>query len=195
MRKFFNGTKIKKYLLELSNIELTFISVGDVVHKNCFKKIKDLKSIIYAKILFNWMKENIPDDIIPMVGKFFPTKIGEIKQSGRELKIDKFYYKPSDNKIHCCVLDADIERNLKIHTDLYEERTKEYTEKMIESIRKKLGRFYGYFYERCDELGYDWFITDKNLDKNGNYVKLVESKNGDIIINKLNINREDMIII
>ena len=34
---------------------------------------------------------------------------------------------------------------------------------IIESIRKKLSMFYGYFYERCDELSRDWFITDKIL--------------------------------
>ena len=71
---------------------------------------------------------------------------------------------------------------LKLHTDLYEERTKSEVNKMIEDLRKKASRFYGYFIEEIDEN--NWFITDKNLDKDGNYVKIFEVKNNRIIQNK-----------
>ena len=45
---------------------------------------------------------------------------------------------------------------------------------MVEDLRKKANRFYGYFIEETDEES--WFITDKNLDKDGNYVKIFEVK-------------------
>jgi hypothetical protein len=71
---------------------------------------------------------------------------------------------------------------LKLHTDLYEERTKSEVNKMVEDLRKKASRFYGYFIEETDET--NWFITDKNLDKDKNYFKIFEVKNNRVIQNK-----------
>ena len=176
--KFFNLERISDYLNSLRQINIKFISTDDVINKSCFKKLKCLKNIEYASVLFKWMNENSSEDIIPMVEKFFPTKIGEIKEANHELKVLSFKYSSEDDKIHCCVLDNETERYFKIRTDLYEKRTKEYVEKEIADIKKHLDKFFGYFLlEKEDGSKY---ITDKNM-SNGKYIELVKiSPTGEI---------------
>ena len=182
MKKVFNKSALTSFIRILKNYGINFISLDDFVDKKFFKKIKDLKYIHNAKALFNWMKVNDREGILPMIRKFFPTKMEEIETSGIEFNIVDFYFDIGDGKIHCFIDQSGRERMLKLHTDLYEERTKSEVNKMIEDLRKKASRFYGYFIEEIDEN--NWFITDKNLDKDGNYVKIFEVKNNRIIQNK-----------
>ena len=181
MKKVFNKSALVSFIRTLYNYEINFISLEDFVNKKFFKKIKDLKYIHNAKSLFNWMKENDAENILPMIRKFFPTKIAEIETSGMEFNVVDFYFDTNDGKIHCYINQSGRERMLKLHTDLYEERTKSEVNKMVEYLRKKASRFYGYFIEETDEES--WFITEKNLDKDGNYVKIFEVKNNRIIQN------------
>ena len=182
MKKVFDKSALTSFIRILQNYGINFISLDDFVDKKFFKKIKDLKYIHNAKALFNWMKVNDRESILPMIRKFFPTKMEEIETSGIEFNIVDFYFDIGDGKIHCFIDQSGRERMLKLHTDLYEERTKSEVNKMIEDLRKKASRFYGYFIEEIDEN--NWFITDKNLDKDGNYVKIFEVKNNRIIQNK-----------
>lgn len=196
MKKVFNKSALVSFIRSLYNYEINFISLDDFVNKKFFKKIKDLKYIHNAKSLFNWMKENDVENILPMVRKFFPTKMEEIENSGMAFDIVDFYFDTNDSKIHCFINQSGRERILKLHTDLYEERTKSEVNKMVENLRKKASRFYGYFIEETDEE--NWFITDKNLDKDGNYVKIFEVKNNRIIQNKSSFepttNKEKLLI-
>ena len=196
MKKVFNKSALVSFIRSLYNYEINFISLEDFVNKKFFKKIKDLKYIHNAKSLFNWMKENDVENILPMIRKFFPTKMEEIENSGMEFNIVDFYFDTNDGKIHCFINQSGRERILKLHTDLYEERTKSEVNKMVEDLRKKASRFYGYFIEETDEES--WFITDKNLDKDGNYVKIFEVKNNRIIQNKSSFesttNKEKLLI-
>ena len=196
MKKVFNKSALVSFIRSLYNYEINFISLEDFVNKKFFKKIKDLKYIHNAKSLFNWMKENDVENILPMIRKFFPTKMEEIETSGMEFNIVDFYFDTNDGKIHCFIDQSGRERMLKLHTDLYEERTKSEVNKMVEDLRKKASRFYGYFIEETDEES--WFITDKNLDKDGNYVKIFEVKNNRIIQNKSSFesttNKEKLLI-
>ena len=196
MKKVFNKSALVSFIRALQNYEINFISLEDFVNKKFFKKIKDLKYIHNAKSLFNWMKENDVENILPMIRKFFPTKIAEIENSGMEFNVVDFYFDTNDGKIHCYINQSGRERMLKLHTDLYEERTKSEINKMVEDLRKKASRFYGYFIEETDEES--WFITDKNLDKDGNYVKIFEVKNNRIIQNKSSFepttNKEKLLI-
>ena len=196
MKKVFNKSALVSFIRSLYNYEINFISLEDFVNKKFFKKIKDLKYIHNAKSLFNWMKENDVENILPMIRKFFPTKMEEIETSGMAFDIVDFYFDTNDGKIHCFINQSGRERMLKIHTDLYEERTKSEVNKMVEYLRKKASRFYGYFIEETDEES--WFITDKNLDKDGNYVKIFEVKNNRIIQNKSSFesttNKEKLLI-
>ena len=196
MKKVFNKSALVSFIRTLYNYEINFISLEDFVNKKFFKKIKDLKYIHNAKSLFNWMKENDVENILPMIRKFFPTKMEEIENSGMEFNIVDFYFDTNDGKIHCFINQSGRERILKLHTDLYEERTKSEVNKMVEDLRKKASRFYGYFIEETDEES--WFITDKNLDKDGNYVKIFEVKNNRIIQNKSSFesttNKEKLLI-
>lgn len=196
MKKVFNKSALVSFIRTLYNYEINFISLEDFVNKKFFKKIKDLKYIHNAKSLFNWMKENDVENILPMIRKFFPTKMEEIETSGMEFNVVDFYFDTNDGKIHCFINQSGRERILKLHTDLYEERTKSEVNKMVEDLRKKASRFYGYFIEETDEES--WFITDKNLDKDGNYVKIFEVKNNRIIQNKSSFepttNKEKLLI-
>ena len=196
MKKVFNKSALVSFIRTLNNYEINFISLDDFVNKKFFKKIKDLKYIHNAKSLFNWMKENDAENILPMIRKFFPTKIAEIETSGMEFNVVDFYFDTNDGKIHCYINQSGRERMFKLHTDLYEERTKSEVNKMVEYLRKKASRFYGYFIEETDEES--WFITDKNLDKDGNYVKIFEVKNNRIIQNKSSFepttNKEKLLI-
>ena len=196
MKKVFNKSALVSFIRALYNYEINFISLDDFVNKSFFKKIKDLKYIHNAKSLFNWMKENDVENILPMIRKFFPTKMEEIETSGMAFDIVDFYFDTNDDKIHCYINQSGRERMLKLHTDLYEERTKSEVNKMIEDLRKKASRFYGYFIEETDEE--NWFITDKNLDKDGNYVKIFEVKNNRIVQNKSSFepttNKEKLLI-
>ena len=182
MKKVFNKSALISFIRTLQNYGINFISLNDFVDKKFFKKIKDLKYIHNAKILFNWMKENDRESLLPMIRKFFPTKMEEIETSGIPFEIVDFYFDTDDGKIHCFVNQSGRERMLKLHTDLYEERTKSEVNKMIEDLRKKASKFYGYFIEEINEI--NWFITDKNLDKDKNYVKIFEVKNNRIVQNK-----------
>lgn len=160
--KVFNARKIKEtYNLFMEPIGLTFISTNDIIKKICYKKLKDLTKIHYAKILFRWMSKHMPENLVPMAEKFFPTKIGEIKSSGRSLSILSFSYSISDDKIHCVVCDDGNDRTFKLHTDLYGERTREYSEKMIEFFKKKFDKLHGFFLE--EEPDGSKFITDRNM--------------------------------
>jgi len=182
MKKVFNKSALISFIRTLQNYGINFISLNDFVDKKFFKKIKDLKYIHNAKSLFNWMKENDRESILPTIRKFFPTKMEEIETSGIPFEIVDFYFDTDDGKIHCFVNQSGRERMLKLHTDLYEERTKSEVNKMIEDLRKKASKFYGYFIEEINEI--NWFITDKNLDKDKNYVKIFEVKNNRIVQNK-----------
>ena len=196
MKKVFNKSALVSFIRTLYNYEINFISLEDFVNKKFFKKIKDLKYIHNAKSLFNWMKENDVENILPMIRKFFPTKMEEIENSGMEFNIVDFDFDTNDGKIRCFINQSGSGRILKLHTDLYEERTKSEVNKMVEDLRKKASRFYGYFIEETDEES--WFITDKNLDKDGNYVKIFEVKNNRIIQNKSSFesttNKEKLLI-
>ena len=196
MKKVFNKSALISFIRTLQNYGINFISLNDFVDKKFFKKIKDLKYIHNAKILFNWMKENNRESILPMIRKFFPIKMEEIETSGIPFEIVDFYFDTDDGKIHCFVNQSGRERMLKLHTDLYEERTKSEVNKMIEDLRKKASRFYGYFIEEINEI--NWFITDKNLDKDKNYVKIFEVKNNRVIQNKSSFetstNKEKLLI-
>lgn len=182
MKKVFNRKNIDqflKYLMETYRI--SFITANDVASKQVFKKLKGLKLIHNAKSLFLWMKKNDSSSIVPMVKKFFPNKMEEIESSGLSFEIKNFGYDPMDEKVHCYIIQGDSrERSLKLFTDLYEERTREYVDKMIESLRKEFGRFYGYWLVDEDTYPGNWYITDKNLIKDGKYAVVVESKNGNI---------------
>lgn len=196
MKKVFNKSALISFIRTLQNYGINFISLDDFVDKKFFKKIKDLKYIHNAKSLFNWMKENDKESILPMIRKFFPTKMEEIETSGLPFDIVDFYFDTDDGKIHCFVNQSDRERMFKLHTDLYEERTKSEVNKMVENLRKKASRFYGYFIEEINET--NWFITDKNLDKDKNYVKIFEVKNNRVVQNKssfeTNTDKEKLLI-
>ena len=92
MKKVFNKSALVSFIRALYNYEINFISLDDFVNKSFFKKIKDLKYIHNAKSLFNWMKENDVENILPMVRKFFPTKMEEIENSGMAFDIVDFYF-------------------------------------------------------------------------------------------------------
>jgi hypothetical protein len=177
MNKVFNLSKIEQFLEELQiYFNISFITKEDIFNKNVFKLIKDLKKIQFASSLFKWLvtEQENQETIISMVERFFPNKIGEIKQAGRELIIDNFYYNIEDNKIYCKIRDDGIERTLKIHTDLYEERTEQESKKMISWLNKRLDKFYGYFFVEEDNEEY---ITDMNI-HNGKKRELIIFKKG-----------------
>ena len=174
MKKVFDKSALTSFIRILKNYGINFISLDDFVDKKFFKKIKDLKYIHNAKALFNWMKVNDREGILPMIRKFFPTKMEEIETSGIEFNIVDFYFDIGDGKIHCFINQSGRERILKLHTDLYEERTKSEVNKMIEDLRKKASRFYGYFIEETDEES--WFITDKNIAKEEYAIKIMSKE-------------------
>jgi len=171
MNKVFNLSKIERFIEELKiYFNIFFIEKEDIFNKKVFKLINDLKKIQFANSLFKWLEEiENQEIIISMVERFFPNKIGEIKQAGRELIVDNFYYNIEDNKIYCKIRDNGNERTLKIHTDLYEERTRQESEKMISWLKKRIDRFYGYFLVEEDNEKY---ITDNNI-HNGKKRRLV----------------------
>lgn len=171
MNKVFNLSKIERFIEELKiYFNIFFIEKEDIFNKKVFKLIKDLKKIQYANSLFRWLAEKENQEvIISMVERFFPNKIGEIKQARRELIVDNFYYNVEDNKVYCKIRDNGNERVLKIHTDLYEERTEQESERMISWLKKELDRFYGYF---LVEENNEKYITDNNI-HNGKKRKLI----------------------
>ena len=176
MNKVFNKKRINEFI---DNNSLNgIIESHDFITKNVFKKINKFKEENYAIILFDWMKKH-NKNISSMVEKFFPTKIGEIKQNG-EFEITKFWYSPTADKIHCLVKQNDNERHLKIRTDRYEERTEEFTKEMIADLKKQADKLYGYFII-VDSLG--WYITDMNISKKGTVKKMVFKIIDDVIIN------------
>ena len=73
MKKVFDKSALTSFIRILQNYGINFISLDDFVDKKFFKKIKDLKYIHNAKALFNWMKVNDREGILPMIRKFFPT--------------------------------------------------------------------------------------------------------------------------
>ena len=79
MKKVFDKSALTSFIRILKNYGINFISLDDFVDKKFFKKIKDLKYIHNAKALFNWMKVNDREGILPMIRKFFPTKMEEIE--------------------------------------------------------------------------------------------------------------------
>ena len=89
MKKVFNKSALISFIRTLQNYGINFISLNDFVDKKFFKKIKDLKYIPNAKNLFNWMKENDRESILPMIRKFFPTKMDEIETSSEDSSFDE----------------------------------------------------------------------------------------------------------
>lgn len=192
MNKVFNKKRIKEFIDNNSLNEV--IESHDFITKNVFKKINKFKEENYAFVLFNWMKKhnkNIPF----MVEKFFPTKISEIKQNG-DFEITKFWYSPTEDKIHCLVKQEGNERHLKIHTDRYRERTEEFTKEMIADLKKQADKLYGYFIV-VDSLG--WYVTDMNISKKGTVKRMVSKIDNVIINNNIrtfgNINNLDELLI
>ena len=113
MKKVFDKSAWTSFIRSLQNYGINFISLDDFVDKKFFKKIKDLKYIHNAKALFNWMKVNDRESILPMIRKFFPTKMEEIENSGMAFDIVDFYFDTNDGKIHCFINQSGRERILK----------------------------------------------------------------------------------
>jgi hypothetical protein len=164
MPRIFNLTKIESLREILSTTINFYFDSIEVVNKTIFKKIKDLKRIEYAKILFYYMMAHEPQNLVPLAKKFFPLKFEEMERRQSNIKVNSFYYSPSDDKFHCLVLDNGNERSLMVRTDLYEKRTKEYTDRMIDSLKKEFDKFYGFFLEKCKSSD-KCYITDYNIDK------------------------------
>jgi hypothetical protein len=116
-----------------------------------------------------------------MIKRFFPIKYESLKndfiENNLSFKTAHFFYHPVDGKIHWGVIQYNSndepvnEREFKLKTDLFLDRTVEERKFLKEVVRKKLEKLYGYSYI---EFGAGkWGITDGNKDKDGNLKLLV----------------------
>lgn len=182
MRKVFNEVKISEFFRYLESISLfkDFYD-EDVVTKKIWKKITNLiDSIESAKAVFLSLNDREKQE--EMIKRFFPTKYESLKndleQNNISFKTTHFFYHPLDGKIHWGVVQYNSndepvnEREFKLKTDLFLDRTVEERKILKEIIRKKLEKLYGYFY--IDLGAGQWGITDGNKDKDGNFKLLVK---------------------
>ena len=182
MRKVFNEVKISEFFRYLESISLfkDFYD-EDVVTKKIWKKITNLiDSIESAKAVFLSINDREKQE--EMIKRFFPTKYESLKndleQNNISFKTTHFFYHPLDGKIHWGVVQYNSndepvnEREFKLKTDLFLDRTVEERKNLKEIIRKKLERLYGYFY--MDLEAGQWGITDGNKDKDGRFKLLVK---------------------
>lgn len=182
MRRVFNLDKIVEFFQYLENISLYRMDFHkeDIITKKIWKKlINIIDSIESAKAVFLSINDREKQE--EMIKRFFPTKYESLKndiiENNLSFKTTHFFYHPLDGKIHWGVVQYNSndepvnEREFKLKTDLFLDRTVEERKNLKDIIRKKLEKLYGYNYV---ELGAGkWGITDGNKDKDGNFKLLV----------------------
>ena len=182
MRKVFNLDKITEFFQYLENISLyRDFYKEDIITKKIWKKlINIIDSIESAKAVF--LSINNREKQEEMIKRFFPTKYESLKnditENNLSFKTTHFFYHPLDGKIHWGVVQYNSndepvnEREFKLKTDLFLDRTVEERKNLKDAIKKKLEKLYGYSYI---ELGAgQWGITDGNKNKDGNFKLLVK---------------------
>ena len=147
-----------------------FIQKNDVCTKEVFKKIKDIGKKEAAQKLFLWCKSFDDCKAVELVSSFFPNKMREVKEQGN-FEITNFWYDESDEKIKATINQNGSERKFMLRTDNYEDRIKELINLAITTLTQEVGKLYGYFFMAVDN---GWYITDKNLNKDGSYRKVLE---------------------
>lgn len=194
MRRVFNEDKISEFFRYLEGITLfKDFCMDDVVTKKIWKKlIGIIDSIESAAAVYTTINNREKQE--EMIKRFFPTKYESLKNDLEERNISfettHFFYHPHDGKIHWGVVQHGlggeaIEREFKLKTDLFLDRTVEERKSLKEIIRKKLEKLYGYSYINFGAG--KWGITDGNKDKNGN-LKLLVFGQGLSILNILKNN-------
>jgi hypothetical protein len=182
MRRVFNLDKIVEFFQYLENISLYRMDFHkeDIITKKIWKKlINIIDSIESAKAVFLSINDREKQE--EMIKRFFPTKYESLKndiiENNLSFKTTHFFYHPLDGKIHWGVVQYNSndepvnEREFKLKTDLFLDRTVEERKNLKDIIKKKLEKLYGYNYI---ELGAGkWGITDGNKDKDGNFKLLV----------------------
>jgi len=161
MNKIFIKAELDNCINELRNIGLCF-SYEDFIHKRVFKKIKNLKKIEYAEQLFNSLDK---EKKVELVEKFFPNKLREIKEQG-EFEIFNFWFDSSIGKLKTIIHQNNNKRTLALRTENYEPRIEELIKEAVIFLTNKISKLYGYFFVST-ETG--WYITDRNLNKDGSY--------------------------
>lgn len=196
MRRVFNLDKIVEFFQYLENISLYRMDFykEDIITKKIWKKlINIIDSIESAKAVFLSINDREKQE--EMIKRFFPTKYESLKndiiENNLSFKTTHFFYHPLDSKIHWGVVQYNSndepvnEREFKLKTDLFLDRTVEERKNLKDIIKKKLEKLYGYNYV---ELGAGkWGITDGNKDKDGNF-KLLVFGQGSSILNILKNN-------
>ena len=182
MRKVFNLDKITEFFQYLENISLyRDFYKEDIITKKIWKKlINIIDSIESAKAVF--LSINNREKQEEMIKRFFPTKYESLKnditENNLSFKTTHFFYHPLDGKIHWGVVQYNSndepvnEREFKLKTDLFLDRTVEERKNLKDAIKKKLEKLYGYSY--MDLGAGQWGITDGNKDKDGNFKLLVK---------------------
>lgn len=182
MRRVFNLDKIVEFFQYLENISLYRMDFykEDIITKKIWKKlINIIDSIESAKAVFLSINDREKQE--EMIKRFFPMKYESLKnditENNLSFKTTHFFYHPLDGKIHWGVIQYNSndepvnEREFKLKTDLFLDRTVEERKNLKDIIKKKLEKLYGYNYV---ELGAGkWGITDGNKDKDGNFKLLV----------------------
>jgi len=189
MRRVFNKTKIDEFFRYLENISLfKDFYIEDVITKNIWKKlIKLIDSIESAKAVFLSLNDREKQE--EMIKRFFPIKYESLKndfiENNLSFKTTHFFYYPIDGKIHWGVIQYNSngspvnEREFKLKTDLFLDRTVEERKNLKDIIKKRLEKLYGYSYV---ELGNNqWGITDGNKNKDGSMKMLVKGEGEQIL--------------
>lgn len=182
MRRVFNLDKIVEFFQYLENISLYRMDFykEDIITKKIWKKlINIIDSIESAKAVFLSINDREKQE--EMIKRFFPTKYESLKnditENNLSFKTTHFFYHPLDGKIHWGVVQYNSndepvnEREFKLKTDLFLDRTVEERKNLKDIIKKKLEKLYGYNY--VDLGAGKWGITDGNKDKDGNFKLLV----------------------
>ena len=189
MQRVFNKTKIDEFFRYLENISLfKDFCYEDVAIKKIWKKlIKLIDSIESAKAVY--LSINSREKQEEMIKRFFPTKYESLKndiiENNLSFKTTHFFYHPLDGKIHWGVVQYNSndepvnEREFKLKTDLFLDRTVEERKNLKDIIKKRLEKLYGYSYV---ELGNNqWGITDGNKNKDGSMKMLVKGEGEQIL--------------
>ena len=182
MKEAFNRNRVEFFLNMVNNTYhlKNLITERDIYEKKAYKKIKSfinepsgkgLQSIYLHMTLYSTIEK-----IEEMIKRFFPTKFESVKrfvEQGGNYKTLNFMWHPSDEKVHWSVVQfygetpgANAEqRDMKLKTDLYLERTEEERKQFLLKIKTCLDELYGYYIE-FSPTG-EWFITDRNMVKEG----------------------------
>lgn len=179
LMKIYNMTNIVEFVYKMKTAGIYYFNDKNIRSRYAYQKLKELRKIENAEYVSRWMDDYSSQYEKRKVAKaFFPIKMEEIENSGRDYFVGHFYY--ADGKFHCLVCDGGAERHFKIKTSSYDEKMKPFIDCMNAWFKKQLDGFHG-FYAVYGDTGNDYFITDRNLNSDGSYRRIVSVVGGVVV--------------